>query len=447
MSNSDRKDIYGQLENLKNYVRDINKIQIDDIELFRKEITALNNTKQQINFNAGVLNKTIHKLHILIKRNKEYRFEQIISFTVNKLMIQADRKINAMREVFDILKDTNNGFFHPKLIDLKELVNVTKRYKLKDSQTFPFDLKYLDKNLFSKIIDVSSFENKNDIFVKISMPLIAKAHFKLMKLHPLPYFHNSSIMSYVETPEGFVVVDDVTKKYMVLNNLDKCKKIKEIHYCKRLNRFHNDEKTCVSQILKERNNFSFCNRKMVKTDSVLIMEINEENSFIISVEKEVSAIVVENGISRKLKLTGNSVISSKTDAKLHLKNIEINFFGSLNENSAIVTTFKTFNMNSTFFSIEYECLNDLKLIDIPTPLVLSYAELNDISVDSQMLLKKSRDLLENNSQFKHYYAMYSGMGGIFLILGVMVIVLIYSKKNSAFKVNNSISTINLTENI
>lgn len=225
---ADGRDIYEKINELDVSEKETIKLISKQVTIIKSVYEKTNETlramklhEEQIRDEIGRLRYSLQqKIPSIETRLDTIEYAALISMELSKIH-------NKQEELLDIITSLNMGKLHPSILNAEAVMDIYG--KIMDNLEFK-NREYHNFQLLTQIMEVNSIQNKNDIYIKILIPVPDKDMFKLNKIYTLPVTHDHGLERVLVIRYNYLAVNNFQElaKYMLLDSEDfnQCVKIK-----------------------------------------------------------------------------------------------------------------------------------------------------------------------------------------------------------------------------
>lgn len=439
--------VLNKINNLEHGEQEILQDNYKHLKVMDSTIRFLNLTANKVNEQGQLLNDTINKIN-----NDNILFEtlslkeNIFNLVTNYMLLKMEFN-SRYSEVSQILEFAYAGFISTQLVRHEEFKKMLLQGKINDNYRHVINLNEIDPIQIQKLCEITVYVEDHIPYVIISLPLISKStksHFKLMRLKPIPKLYNN-IATFIKLDTNLIVYD--TKnigKYMILENLTKCKPYMEKYYCEHLNNFHDHSENCINEVLKNNQiNFSkltSCKLSAVKVTGINVIQLHAVNSYLIVSTENFTALFQDSTKLHENEVyniqEGVKIIHSDEPGYLKFKTFSLDFYMQNQTLMKYDDKFDFYSYNYTIPNIdEIQKISPIHFNTLSSKNILSINEVNNLSTEVEKLAEITKDKIALITSSKNDF--------YFLIILIIVVVvcsilflILYFKIKSNFRLNN-----------
>lgn len=267
---------------------------------------------ENMNKNTAILNHVSAQLRKVMMKNERYNTIDSLMEISNELFTLCFARLVALS---DITRDLQKGFLSPKLVKDSDLIQEMKTVSLDINEELYINTTISDYN---KILSLKKFGARwinKTLHILLPIPVIDRDIFELIKIHPVPQVKNDIAMAIDITTDYMIVSKDksryskISKNNLLTKNGD-CLIFEDRFYCEGITTFRTEEKSCIKNILTEKNS-SICKLRAASITDALVIPI-KPNTFIITVPRRIQAkLVYTNRTVINLFFEGSTLIANE----------------------------------------------------------------------------------------------------------------------------------------
>lgn len=279
-----------------------------------------------VNKNTEILSHLSERLSNSLMKRERYDIICSVMNIANELYTLQYSKLLILNE---ITSDLQEGVLSSKLIKDSDIIQEMKSVSLDVNEELYINTTINDYN---KILSLKKFgarwHNKT-LHILLPIPVIDKDILEVKKNYPVPQL-KENVVKTIDITTDFVIVSKDRSRYSLLpqnffGNNGNCIRYGDRFYCEGINTFRTEEKSCIKNILTERNS-SLCKLKAEIITDALVVPL-KPNTFIITVPRRTQAkLVYTNGTVKNLFFEDTTLISNEEASILYISTLEIHFF-------------------------------------------------------------------------------------------------------------------------
>lgn len=320
MDNDDAIDIYSKLNYLEqnsngtfHLIQNQISIMTDSFNTTTKAIYNLQNETNNIIRNIKSIEEVANRnLQILRNTQEEQKLSHII-LEISTYILFKLTEINLEQQLLqDIILGLKNNKLHPSLINIEDIQEMIENVYDKD-----FDKSFLEPHIFDEIINIDYMTGKEELILKIQIPLPTQTNYKLEKLYLLPLKLNEK-HEILDLNTDYLILRDDLSCYIKLSNkeFENCKTLiydfkNKINLCK-INSpvIKPDKDDCIINLYNNifENNFN-CKTKLVSFSRNILTKMFSSNRWLFSFESNQKWSFSCKNISESKDLVGQGIIT------------------------------------------------------------------------------------------------------------------------------------------
>lgn len=334
MDQDDAENIYNRLEQLEESNNNIWKLEKEQVYLIKSTHLVVNETLNRL---KETWNTTLQKINFFENTLKSqsqkmtsYELEIGVLEVASILNQELEEIERILNHFISILTSIQNEHLHPLIVGQDEMTLIFKEF----ARDLGFEAERYARFIFSKMLRVDSYEEHDQLVIKISLPKLNNAKFLWHKIFLLPMEKNQG--SYVY---------DIDSEYIAVNlerHIFIPMRDEEFRLCRHMT-IAKDQTILIckqkSPMLITKNNnclidlfndlsTAFCKIKAVEPHSSITPMI-ENGLWLMTFLNELPIhFITEIGVAENIKFQGQGILRVKTSCTIQLGQLSLHYSAS-----------------------------------------------------------------------------------------------------------------------
>ena len=280
MDDEDAQSYHEQIERFEQGTTTLTQLQKQQLIIIKSTLCTFNETLTDVEYNEIKMREGLSQLQTYIAtfgsqiENTTYLLS--LKIAIESHIAKALDVSYAVQRTLDILvdniADAQKGSLPPRVISptllLDTLRSSSPSFPADTTLPFPLGKDYL--HLMYQLSDVRVYTYSKRLGYVISVPLVHKKSFTMLRMLPIPVPVDPEHFLYIDTRDSVLCLDQTKQYYFTMteDELPKCKSAESDHYVcthQRTLLSTSSTESCAVTLLQKRDNLpSVCNTRLVR---------------------------------------------------------------------------------------------------------------------------------------------------------------------------------------